>query len=86
MRHTKGHTGNRRSHHGLNEPRFSKCPECGAEHLRHTACMSCGTYRGRAVIDVKAINEHKAARRAAKLKALGQEVEKESESNNEDKS
>jgi len=52
MRHTKGHTANRRSHHALKEARFETCAKCGAKHLMHRVCTKCGTYRGRMVIDV----------------------------------
>jgi len=52
MRNTKGHAGNRRSHHALEELRFSNCPKCNALHLRHKACNGCGNYKGREVIDV----------------------------------
>ena len=52
MRHTHGHTRNRRSHHALTMPRLSKCVKCGALHLRHRMCVVCGTYKGREVIDV----------------------------------
>lgn len=79
MRHTRGHTGNRRSHHGLKEPRLSTCSGCGAEHKRHTVCMNCGSYRGRQVIDVKAIRERKEARKEAKLRRMGEEVDKQDE-------
>ncbi|MEK7606310.1 MAG: 50S ribosomal protein L32 [Patescibacteria group bacterium] len=72
MRHTKGHTGNRRSHHALTEARFSLCANCGASHIRHQACPSCGQYRGRQVIDVKGIGERSLARKQAKLRAIGQ--------------
>jgi len=52
MRHTKGHTRNRRSHHALTSVRLSTCSKCSQEHIRHRACLNCGTYRGREVIDV----------------------------------
>jgi len=52
MRHTRSHTKNRRSHHSLKEPRFSKCSKCEGSHLRHRACLECGSYRGHEVIDV----------------------------------
>lgn len=71
MRHTKGHTANRRSHHALTEARYSVCKQCGASHLRHHMCPSCGTYKGRAVIDVKAKEARQLARRQAKLKTMG---------------
>lgn len=72
MRHTKGHTGNRRGHHALDEARFSKCVSCGAEHIRHQMCPSCGMYRGRQVVDVKAAAERVLKRKQEKLKSLGQ--------------
>ena len=52
MRHTKSHTANRRSHHRLQEVRFSLCGKCGVKHQRHTLCGNCGTYRGKEHIDV----------------------------------
>ena len=51
MRHTSGHTRNRRSHHALKGARFETCPKCSAKHLMHRVCATCGTYRGRAVVD-----------------------------------
>ena len=54
MRHTRAHTRNRRSHHALSGKSFSKCVDCGAQHLSHHVCMTCGKYRGRVVIDVLA--------------------------------
>ncbi len=52
MRHTRAHTANRRSHHALKGSRFVACKDCGAKHLMHRVCMTCGKYRGRLVIDV----------------------------------
>lgn len=54
MRHTRAHTANRRSHHALVAPRLSKCANCGATHRRHMACVACGQYRGKTVIDTAA--------------------------------
>ncbi|MBI2109515.1 MAG: 50S ribosomal protein L32 [Parcubacteria group bacterium] len=71
MRSTRSHTRNRRSHHKLMEPRFSICAKCGAKHIRHVACLSCGTYRERMVLDVakKAIKkERKAKKRETEVK------------------
>ena len=50
MRHTRAHTANRRSHHALDGARLSKCVKCEALHMRHQACTTCGTYRGKAVL------------------------------------
>lgn len=51
MRHTKGHTANRRSHHALKGARFVACSKCSAQHLMHRVCTNCGNYRGRMVVD-----------------------------------
>ena len=51
MRHTSGHTRNRRSHHALKGARFETCPKCSAKHLMHRVCQNCGTYRTRMVVD-----------------------------------
>ena len=52
MRHTSSHTRNRRSHHALTGPAFAVCEKCHASHIRHRACPQCGTYRGKAALDV----------------------------------
>lgn len=54
MRHTRAHTGNRRSHHALPSPTLSRCSKCQAWHLRHRVCSNCGSYRGREYLDVVA--------------------------------
>jgi large subunit ribosomal protein L32 len=35
-------------------PIFSACSDCGATVPSHIACPSCGTYRGRKVLEVEA--------------------------------
>lgn len=69
MRSTKGHTGNRRSHHALAEPTLTKCV-CGAYRRRHHACPECGMYRGKQVIDVVALKERESRREAKRLQNL----------------
>jgi large subunit ribosomal protein L32 len=74
MRHTSGHTGNRRSHHGLKEPRLSVCPDCKALTARHSACLSCGRYRGRVVIDMVAKLEKKQTKIKTRDKIKTEEI------------
>ena len=54
MRHTRAHTKNRRSHHGLSAPELSACSHCGANHRPHHMCLECGYYNGRQVMDLEA--------------------------------
>ena len=72
MRSTRGHTGNRRSHHALDEVRLSICKDCGKAHLRHHACNNCGKYRGKMIIDV----EKTIAKKQKKLKEKQKEAVK----------
>lgn len=51
QRHTKSKTGRRRSHHALKKRGISVCPKCGQPILPHTACLACGFYKGREVIN-----------------------------------
>lgn len=55
MRSTRAHTGNRRSHHALDDVRLSKCANCGSQHIRHTMCEKCGTYRGKKMVDMTSL-------------------------------
>ncbi|MGH7175488.1 MAG: 50S ribosomal protein L32 [Minisyncoccia bacterium] len=61
MRHTKGHTGNRRSHHALKAMRLVKS-ENGSLSLPHRLDETTGTYRGRLIAapKVKANKEQRA--------------------------
>lgn len=68
MRHTRAHTGNRRSHHALTAVGTTLCKECGHPKAKHIACSNCGKYKGREVIDVikKAAKKSKKTATAAK--------------------
>lgn len=54
MRHTRSHTANRRSHHGLKAPNLALCKNCGAMHRPHHMCLDCGFYNGKMVLDLAA--------------------------------
>ena len=66
MRHTRSATRQRRSHHGLEAPVFSKCSHCGKGVLPHMVCPNCGYYKGRQVIDVLAKLDKKARKKKEK--------------------
>lgn len=63
MRSNRSHTGNRRSHHALDDVRLSKCANCGSQHIRHTMCEKCGTYKGIKVVNMTAVVEKKTAKK-----------------------
>lgn len=69
MRKTKGQTGSRRSHHGVEEERLSK--DEGVYHLRHRASLQTGTYRGREVLDVRSARQKKLERARNKARGRG---------------
>lgn len=72
MRHTSGHTRNRRAHHKLAKP-AAVTLKSGAITLKHHADMTTGTYRGKKLFDPMARVEKKmkkiVAKRAAAEKA-----------------
>lgn len=41
----------RRTHYKTDAATFTECPECGEARQPHHACPSCGSYRGRTVIE-----------------------------------
>ncbi|MDO8482588.1 MAG: 50S ribosomal protein L32 [bacterium] len=68
MRANRSHRGNRRGHFALKGPRFSACKDCGASHLRHRVCATCGKYKGVQVLDVVAKIDKKAKKHKEKTK------------------
>ncbi len=66
MRHTRSHTGNRRSHHALEAKTFAVCSNCEKPKETHIVCKNCGFYRGRKVVDVVKKVEKKQAKKASK--------------------
>ena len=77
MRRNHSQTAKRRSHHGLKGAVLAT-HECGALHIPHRACPTCGKYNGRVVVDVVA-RAKKEARRAKRkqtdLRESGQATE-----------
>ena len=56
-RKPKGRRNQRRSHIHAAAPTLTRCPKCRTPVPPHTACPTCGTYRGRTVIDISAREE-----------------------------
>jgi large subunit ribosomal protein L32 len=76
MRATRGHTGNRRSHHALKSPRLTLDTQTGAVHERHRVSMETGVYRGKKIFDAEAKAKKLEARAERKAKARGEDPDK----------
>ncbi|MFA5928053.1 MAG: 50S ribosomal protein L32 [Candidatus Margulisiibacteriota bacterium] len=37
----------------IDSPQIFKCPQCGGPVVAHQMCPSCGTYKGRQILDIK---------------------------------
>jgi large subunit ribosomal protein L32 len=44
--------GNRRQHLALTAPTMVTCPRCGSKMRAHYVCKTCGTYKGRQVVEM----------------------------------
>lgn len=71
-RRTKSKQGHRRSHLALKKQALTVCPRCGAVKRPHYACLNCGFYADRPVIDVF----KKLSKREKKAKEKELEAEK----------
>lgn len=58
MRHTKGHTGNRRSHHALTNVSVVKDAESGNLRLPHRLDEATGMYRGKQIAPPREARTH----------------------------
>ena len=58
MRHTRGHTGNRRSHHALEGVKAVKDAESGNLRLPHRLDETTGMYRGKQIFSPKEKRAH----------------------------
>jgi large subunit ribosomal protein L32 len=52
-RTSKARRDRRRSHHALDQPGTSTCPNCHETKLAHRVCPHCGFYRGKQVTAVE---------------------------------
>ena len=50
---SKSKRDKRRTHQKTASPNTVQCPQCGDAKLPHQACPSCGTYKGRDVMEVE---------------------------------
>ena len=48
---SKSKARKRRTHQKTAAPNLASCAQCGEAKLPHTACPSCGDYKGRTVIE-----------------------------------
>jgi large subunit ribosomal protein L32 len=49
---SKARRDKRRSHDALTAPAASTCPQCGGPRLPHRVCGSCGSYKGRTIVEI----------------------------------
>lgn len=49
---SKSKRDKRRTHQKTVGPNVSSCPQCGEAKLPHHACLACGSYKGRTVIEI----------------------------------
>ena len=50
---SKSKRDKRRTHKKIDAPNLTQCPQCGDSKLPHHACPTCGTYKGKTVIEVE---------------------------------
>ncbi|MBW1727161.1 MAG: 50S ribosomal protein L32 [Deltaproteobacteria bacterium] len=50
---SKSKRNKRRTHQKVTAPNLTSCPQCGDARLPHHACPSCGTYKGRTVVEIE---------------------------------
>jgi large subunit ribosomal protein L32 len=50
---SKMRTRKRRTHYKLTAPAITLCPQCHEAKRPHYACLACGMYNGREVVEVK---------------------------------
>jgi large subunit ribosomal protein L32 len=51
-RHSKSRQAKRRANWKGQMPNTVECPECNEAMISHTVCPSCGTYKGKKILEV----------------------------------
>jgi large subunit ribosomal protein L32 len=51
-RHSKSRRDKRRANWKGQAPNLTTCPDCGEPRVPHRVCASCGSYKGRRVLQV----------------------------------
>jgi large subunit ribosomal protein L32 len=49
--------GERRAHLALELPHLEECPHCHQKKRVHRACLNCGYYGGRPVLEIKPVKD-----------------------------
>jgi len=52
-KYAKARQGKRRSHLAIKVPTLVDCPQCHSPKLPHHACPTCGSYKGKEIIEIK---------------------------------
>jgi large subunit ribosomal protein L32 len=48
----------RRANHKAEVATLNRCPRCHSPRRPHRVCPTCGTYKGREVVDMSVIHDH----------------------------
>jgi large subunit ribosomal protein L32 len=51
-RHSRSRRDKRRANWKGEQPALVECPECKEKKVPHKACISCGTYNGKTIIEI----------------------------------
>jgi len=53
-KYAKARKGERRAHLKVSAPVAVTCPQCNSPMMPHHACPTCGSYKGRDAVEIKA--------------------------------
>ncbi|NDL66871.1 50S ribosomal protein L32 [Anaerotalea alkaliphila] len=52
-KHSAARRDKRKANYKLTAPNLTVCSKCGEPAMPHRACRACGTYKNKAVVEVK---------------------------------